>query len=517
MRDGRSIRSARALAAAVLATGVALVAAGSAGATSGATSTATCADYNATATLVEGSSPVMCQIVVTSSTTLTLAAPVTADVLVVGGGGGGTSGYYLYVPASPPVEAATYTYGGGGGGGGQVVTATDVVLPVSEQVVVGAGGTNGPAGEVTDDSGTASYLGGSCSTICASGGEGANGDAESGGPSGSDELGGNPEGSNTAQSGGGGGGDASQGQTAPSAAQGGDGGTGTTPTSGLFAGNTVPYGGGGGGGSVETGTGGAGGSGGGAAGNAGGATGQAASGTASTGGGGGGGNVNGATVEDGGDGGSGIVVIRFELSSGGLGAPSTPRAPWARFTSASSALVGWTAPASDGGGALSRYDVTDPALSYKGVVPSCATASTSCRLVPSAKLHLAAARYLGTCLDVTATAAYGTSAAVADCLGKPSPPTDVSAVAGTRRVTVSWKAPKADGGAEVTDYYVYDEWPGHASTLACTTALLTCTVKGLPAGAAVRVEVVASTFIATSASGWAKAVTPSAIALLDAG
>lgn len=71
---------------------------------------------------------------------------------------------------------------------------------------------------------------------------------------------------------------------------------------------------------------------------------------------------------------------------------------------------------------------------------------------------------------------------------EPSPPRTVAATAGDASATVSWAAPVADGGADVTSYTATAS-PGGAQ---CTSATTTCTLTGLANGVAHTVTVTAS-------------------------
>jgi autotransporter-associated beta strand protein len=244
----------------------------------------------------------------TSSGTLNIPVPASADVLVVGGGGGGGG-----------------NSAGGGGAGGYIYSNSFALVAGSNyQVTVGSGGVGGISSGAAPGSGSnsvfstitatgggrgASYGSGGVNLAAGSGGSGGGGFWGSGGagaasPAGQGNSGGTGYTAGNNYGAGGGGGASAQGTNGTSAAsgKGGDG------TSSSISGTSVTYaGGGGGGGTLQgapRGIGGAGGGGNGA--NAGSA---AAAGTANTGGGGGGGynsgNLNGAA------GGSGIVIVRY--------------------------------------------------------------------------------------------------------------------------------------------------------------------------------------------------------------
>lgn len=230
--------------------------------------------------------------------------PGTYDFFAVGGGSGG---------GSKSSDAGT---GGGGGGGGYTQTAKSVSVENRTEVVVtvGAGGSGTGNGGVS----SCAYQTGS-SIISVNGGErttisnmttcGGNG-GSGGGGGGINSLGGD------------GGSDGSAGKNGGAMAAGG-GGRGQEVTTRMFGEEaSTLYAGGGGGGywvnttqsSGKTGAGGEGGGGNGS--NVKGVGGV--SGTANTGGGGGGGGGNSSTTTSPGRGGSGIVIIRWNNTGGGL-------------------------------------------------------------------------------------------------------------------------------------------------------------------------------------------------------
>ena len=247
-------------------------------------------------------------------------APVagTVDYLMVagGGGGGGASG--------------AWTSGGGGGGGGALTATGLAVSAATHGVVIGAGGTGGTnnespgpvalaGGDTTFNSLTAdggglggSYAAAASSQDGGSGGGGSGFQTRAGGTAtvgqGYDGAGGNGAQNSTVYGGAGGGAGA-----VGTAGAGGAGGVGVSND--YRTGSPITYAGGGGGGrgSGSGGVGGAGGGGNGAAG----AYNNGSAGTDGLGGGGGGATSNDpGPSQSGGDGGNGIVVLRFNTSTG---------------------------------------------------------------------------------------------------------------------------------------------------------------------------------------------------------
>ena len=117
-----------------------------------------------------------------------------------------------------------------------------------------------------------------------------------------------------------------------------------------------------------------------------------------------------------------------------------------------SLVVGWAAPADDGGAPLSSYTVT--------YTPSGGSASTKTVTAPATGTVITglvnATEYTVT---VAAVNSVGTGTATASLTGTPSkqppgPPTSVTLTPGNASLTVSWQPPTDNGGDAVTGYGV---------------------------------------------------------------
>ncbi len=153
-------------------------------------------------------------------------------------------------------------------------------------------------------------------------------------------------------------------------------------------------------------------------------------------------------------------------------APGAPTAVVASPLNAS-ASVSWTAPASDGGVAITGYTVTSS--------PGSKTCTTAGALTCTVSGLTNGTSYTFTV--VASNGAPGAPSAPSNAvvpLTIPGAPTSVVAVAGDTSASVSWTAPASNGGSAITSYTVTST-PGN-KTCTWITGPLTCTVSTLTNG-----------------------------------
>ncbi|HTW18220.1 MAG TPA: fibronectin type III domain-containing protein [Nocardioides sp.] len=194
-----------------------------------------------------------------------------------------------------------------------------------------------------------------------------------------------------------------------------------------------------------------------------------------------------------GDGAVGSVMMTFN----GLAVPGAPTGVTAA-PGDGEATVSFTAPANDGGSAITSYTVTaDPG----GESATCPGSPCTVDGLDNGTSYT---------FTVHATNENGDSAASAASTAvtpatTPGAPTGVSALAGDGEATVSFTAPAGNGGSAVTSYTVTADPGGESATCPGSP----CTVDGLDNGTAYTFTAVATNEIGDSAeSAPSSAVTP---------
>jgi CSLREA domain-containing protein len=167
------------------------------------------------------------------------------------------------------------------------------------------------------------------------------------------------------------------------------------------------------------------------------------------------------------------TVDAVNLSSGG--AATAPGAPSLTAATAGNATVGlqWSAPASNGGAAITNYKV------YRGTASGSETLLTTLGNVTSYSDN-AAVNGTTYFYKVSATNSIGESAlsnelsaTPAAAATAPGAPSLTAATAGNATVGLQWSAPASNGGAAITNYKVYRGTASGSETLLTTLGNVT--------------------------------------------
>ena len=154
-----------------------------------------------------------------------------------------------------------------------------------------------------------------------------------------------------------------------------------------------------------------------------------------------------------------------------------------------SAVVSWTAPKEDGGGAITNYIVT----SKPGGYTCTADATASCRFerLPANRKYTFTVKTRNIAGDSPASDA---SAEITTGSFKPKVANGVTLRAGVTTIRVMWKRSSDNGGVKI-DNYIATAKPGGKT---CSSTARSCVIEGLTPGNAYSVKLVAVNAVGTS-------------------
>lgn len=182
-----------------------------------------------------------------------------------------------------------------------------------------------------------------------------------------------------------------------------------------------------------------------------------------------------------------------------IGTPDAPTDVAVASVGDGQASLAWTAPAADGGSAITDYAVdlsTDGGVTWVRVDDGVA-ATTGATVTGLANGTTATFRVA----TVTAVGTSPWSTTTSGVPGRPSAVTDLVATSGNAEATLAWTATVADGGSPVTDHLVEhssdagDTWTRFEDGVDAATG---ATVTGLANGTAYRLRVAVVTALGTS-------------------
>jgi fibronectin type 3 domain-containing protein len=197
--------------------------------------------------------------------------------------------------------------------------------------------------------------------------------------------------------------------------------------------------------------------------------------------------------------------------------PTVPSAPLSAVAAAGNAsvTVSWSVPASDGGSAITGYDV------YRGTGPGGESAAPIATNVTGASFTDAGLTNGTTYYyKMAAVNAVGVSAQSNEASATPqqpatvpSAPQSLAAAGGNGSVSLSWSAPSSNGGSPVTGYDVYrGTGPGgeSATPIATNVATASFTDPGLTSGTTYYYKVAAVNAVGVSPQSNEASATPQA-------
>ncbi|HTT88074.1 MAG TPA: fibronectin type III domain-containing protein, partial [Acidimicrobiales bacterium] len=161
---------------------------------------------------------------------------------------------------------------------------------------------------------------------------------------------------------------------------------------------------------------------------------------------------------------------------------TTPGAPTALTATAGDGQVAlsWTAPASDGGSAITSYNVYE-GTSSGGETLLQSTGSTAATftvtgLTNGTTYYFEVAAVNGVGAGLVSNEAFATPATI------PGAPTGLSATPGDSQVSLTWSAPASDGGSAITSYNVYEGTSSGGETLVTNVTGASYLATGLTNG-----------------------------------
>ena len=188
-------------------------------------------------------------------------------------------------------------------------------------------------------------------------------------------------------------------------------------------------------------------------------------------------------------------------------------APTSVVGTASDAQVAltWTAPATNGG-AISDYTIQYSSDSGSTWTTFSDTVSATASVTVTGLTNGTAYVFRVAATNEAGLGAYSASSAARTPLGPPDAPTNVSGVAASAQVALTWSAPSGNGGSAITDYVIQyssnsgSTWTTFADTVSTSTSV---TVTGLANGTSYVFHVAGKNVIGTgSYSTNSSSVTP---------
>jgi hypothetical protein len=211
----------------------------------------------------------------------------------------------------------------------------------------------------------------------------------------------------------------------------------------------------------------------------------------------------------------------YSTTSAGVTPATVPGVPTSVAGTAGNAQVAlsWTAPASNGGSAITGYHVQQ-ATSANGTysdAAGCVQNSTTPSCTATGLNNGTAYFFKVAAINTVGTGSYSTASSGVTPVTVPGTPTSVTGTAGNAQVALSWAAPASNGGSAITGYHVQQATSAngpYSDAAGCTLSSTTpsCTATGLINGTTYFFQVAAINAVGTGSYSTASAgVTPATV------
>jgi hypothetical protein len=167
--------------------------------------------------------------------------------------------------------------------------------------------------------------------------------------------------------------------------------------------------------------------------------------------------------------------------------PDAPTSVTARLATSDSITVSWTAPASNGGSPITRYEVTSQPATQTCTLPVGSTPPFRLECNFTGLTPRTSYTFTATATNAAGTSTASAPSAAVTVVGLPDAPTNATATAGSKKLTVTWLPPANNGGAPIIEYTA----TASPSGATCTTTSTSCIITGLTNGSTYTVTVTA--------------------------